>query len=817
MTGLVAVRCFDTRRADSSIASDARDESLYCQTKCGSCLISCTLEDPQTLSFTRNIVHNNRYRFYKAYTQLYAPYTNGNGKVEYKMKKQGLRSTRLLFSICLNIACLFVVVLGDKSRSKLLKWSTVTCSALGSKVTCRGDGSLTQAIVRKAGIYTKYEIAVIEYGVTRIEAGAFTQCYSLTSVSLPESVVYIGGNAFDGIPAKSITFPSSVTSLSNMVVNCCSEMTHVHMAFQNGTYKSQDGMIMYDTGGYNYLYIVSAGRCKEATLEIPNVDKISSSAVRWNQASIIKVPDSVIEIQSEAFYACSMHTLEIGKGLATMSSSALCSCTALTTITLSSENTNFCYKSTTTSAFFGKLKSGTTNPMSILWVSQNSTSITIPGTVTEIGATALQSCPKLEAVSVESTSTTFSVQCNGTVVASKDGTIAYYAAGGAINVVVNELVKYLRGQCFRELQRLESVKMHSGLIGCGGSCFRCCYNLHTVDFASCTIRSDTSETATQEFAQMIFAECHSLKTILNWPTNNFSFGEAAFFNCAFEELVLPKQLTKTGERVFSYCSKLVSVAIPSACTELGDQTFSCCAQLKSIIFEAGSTLTVISGIAMAYCTSLETITLPDSVTSLGVTCFLGDTSLNSINFEKNTGLYRSHNGGIYESKAGNSYYTFFICPPAVSSFTLNEGTRVIGTRAFHGCSSLTDVFMNGKLERIENEAFSRCNQLAMIRIPSSVTYLGDLAFDHTNLKSVLYCSNNDDINYEGDPFPTNPEIYIFHTFSEGACSFCTHSCQPVLDLECNIPTDYFTLAIEKRIIPRAPVLRLSVSFFAYTF
>ena len=58
----------------------------------------------------------------------------------------------------------------------------------------------------------KYEVVdgvgIIPKGVTEIERWAFSDCTSLTSVVIPESVIAIGGNTFRGCAAlKAIYVP----------------------------------------------------------------------------------------------------------------------------------------------------------------------------------------------------------------------------------------------------------------------------------------------------------------------------------------------------------------------------------------------------------------------------------------------------------------------------------------------------------------------------------------------------------------------------------------------------------------------------------
>ena len=68
----------------------------------------------------------------------------------------------------------------------------------------------------------------IPNSVTSIGYGAFYGCSGLTSVTIPNSVTRIGNNAFSGCSGlTSITIPNSVTSIGGHVFYGCSGLTSV--------------------------------------------------------------------------------------------------------------------------------------------------------------------------------------------------------------------------------------------------------------------------------------------------------------------------------------------------------------------------------------------------------------------------------------------------------------------------------------------------------------------------------------------------------------------------------------------------------------
>ena len=93
---------------------------------------------------------------------------------------------------------------------------------------------------------TSLTSVTIPNSVTRIREGAFFRCSSLTSVTIPSSVTSIGDYTFSGCTGlTSVTIPSSVTSIGDQVFGDCSGLTSV-------TFSGKNKAIVQGMANYNW-------------------------------------------------------------------------------------------------------------------------------------------------------------------------------------------------------------------------------------------------------------------------------------------------------------------------------------------------------------------------------------------------------------------------------------------------------------------------------------------------------------------------------------------------------------------------------------
>lgn len=207
------------------------------------------------------------------------------------------------------------------------------------------------------------------YPVAGITTSAFYGCNELTSITIPNTVRYIGDYAFYNCSGlQSITLPNSIKTIQGRAFYNCSELSSITFpnavtsigegAFDNTAwYNNQpDGLVYAGSVAYKYKGAVPAGtsitltegtlgvadfafdNCAGLTsINLPNsVIILGHGAFRYcGGLTCIEIPNSVTTIRSYAFNGCSgMTSVDIGKSVTTIGESAFYGCESLTRVNI---------------------------------------------------------------------------------------------------------------------------------------------------------------------------------------------------------------------------------------------------------------------------------------------------------------------------------------------------------------------------------------------------------------------------------------------------------------------------------------------------
>ncbi len=219
-----------------------------------------------------------------------------------------------------------------------------------------------------------------------------------------------------------------------------------------------------------------------------------------------------------------------------------------------------------------------------------------------------------------------------------------------------------------------------------------------------------------------FYNCNSLKS-LNIPNSVTEFGYHAFqkINC-LEELYVPSGLTHIASYAFfeTKINKVIISDVDAWCgIEFTDLRSNPLYETGAKLYLNGeeingeiaisSNVKVIPFSAFYGCEKITSVKLPSSVTDISKCAFYGCTGLRNVEF--------------------------------------NEGLIYIDPNAFEGAGIKTAVFPS-TLKSIGTSAFSGCENLLMVKIPSNVKTLAQLSFFNCTKLSLVYnlsAASEDDI------------------------------------------------------------------------
>lgn len=172
----------------------------------------------------------------------------------------------------------------------------------------------------------------ISSALTKIDHNAFQSCYSLKEIDLPESLTEIGDHAF--LECKSlevINIPSSVCHIGTQCFGACINITEINVDSENKSYCSKDGVLF--TKDKKELIAFPLARSGE--YEIPDgTITIKEFSFRGGISPIqLKLPQSIETIEGYAFYKhLGLESIEISEGLNYIGTAAFYECTALQTV-----------------------------------------------------------------------------------------------------------------------------------------------------------------------------------------------------------------------------------------------------------------------------------------------------------------------------------------------------------------------------------------------------------------------------------------------------------------------------------------------------
>lgn len=460
------------------------------------------------------------------------------------------------------------------------------------------------------------------------------------------------------------------------------------------------------------------------------VIRIGSAAFRGHKFVNIEIPDTIRTIGNYAFEHChNLESLEIPNSVIEIGFGAFSECYSLKTVLLPK------YLDSIERALFCDCRS--------------LESILMPNSTIEIGNSAFRSCTSLKSFTIPST-------------VRHIGTDAFRECTSLTSIYIPRSVESISGNVFGDCTNLNSIQVDK-------------FNRYYNSLGNCNA---IIETATNT----LITGCQH--TII--PNSVVQIGEAAFFGSKIQHVIIPETVKIIRIHAFTWCSELLEVNIGNGVKRIFGCSFSNCPSLQSVAIGTG--LTNIDRDAFSGCNSLmsiiidnnnptydsrnncnaiiETATntlvigcrntkIPNGIITIGAAAFYGcgqlksiciPNSVESIEDEAFSNCYSLESVAIGYGLA-NTKGNVFRCCRSLSSIVINSNNPTYDSR--NNCNAIIETTTNTLIKGCANttiptsvtkigiRAFEGCWFRNPITLPSSIEYIGYLAFCNTALLTMI--------------------------------------------------------------------------------
>ena len=566
-------------------------------------------------------------------------------------------------------------------------------------LTISGGGKMSVGNYPWSKYRTDISKVVIENGVTSIGSSAFADCANLYSITIPNSVVNVGGNAFQGI--KKVIWltntPPSGWKYAKGTVNYV----------PNNQFGTTNDIIVYpflsslfEVDGIKYVPVSPSERTCDA---IDCVYDESKTEVNINNSVTYQGVDmKVMNVQPYTFYQnpyLQKVNLDVSGRL---SQYALSNCPNLQIALLGNNVTNI-----DDYAFSN---------------CQKLESIIIPDAVNDIGQYAFSDCSNMTSVHIgDGTSSigqyAFSGCLNMTSVHIGEGTstIGQYAFSGCSNMTnlnIGNKTKYINPFAFQNCSSLSAISIPGSIRSVGDYAFSGCKSLNEVVIKERKENGDTTLLGNYligsgQYRTIVIDVAKGDELSFKWKVGfgriMISDGEMSIGYGSGASMTYRKLFDK-ARRITIEC-------------EGKDQQYGYVSIEDIKLVESGNML-ISSSVPLFADSPLDSVYIERDISYIFKSPFYNNTSIRAATITHNV-------EEISESE-------FYGCTN-LQKVQIGDGVTSIGDWAFYGCSSLKSFSFGTNVRNIGKEAFSDCTSLTQLTSHATTPPIcGEQALDDIN-------------------------------------------------------------------------------------
>lgn len=238
-----------------------------------------------------------------------------------------------------------------------------------------------------------------------------------------------------------------------------------------------------------------------------------------------------------------------------------------------------------------------------------------------------------------------------------------------------------------------------------------------------------------------FWNCPNLQSI-TLGNQLTSIGVAAFADTGLRKIDIPDSVASIGQSAFAGCDNLKDVKIGNQLSYIAENAFSGCS-LTSITI--GNQVKKIGQYAFVSNKKLTEVDIPENVTEIEYAAFLNCSNLGNVIIPESlekigghalelTAWYESKESGIVY--AGNVLYDYKGDMPSGTVIEAKNGTLGIAGYAFDGDKNLKEIKIPETVTNIGDFAFHDCVSMTSVTIPENVTEIGKMALGYKTKESA---------------------------------------------------------------------------------